>query len=298
MAYQASIIQIDTGTVLAECGPMRLTIQARRGNKPLIDLATRSGYEALDYLDRIAGVRQGLSRPHPEISAGFSDRLPGRMLNSVRLVGDADLTPMAAVAGTIADAVAEWVFERGATRVVVENGGDVSVRLAKDETVDVGIRPSATSPAISHHIELDSERSAWGVATSGMGGRSFTRGIASAVTVISESASLADAAATAIANACFVEDNSIVQIPAENIDSNTDLKGVNVTVGIGILPPEKMILAVETALSRANALRRQGLIIGAFIALDNVHMKTGGFPFKPGFLQSSRNPKNQMEVLR
>ena len=56
MAYQASIIQIDTETVLAECGPMRLTIQARRGNKPLIDLATRSGYEALDYLDRIAGV--------------------------------------------------------------------------------------------------------------------------------------------------------------------------------------------------------------------------------------------------
>jgi hypothetical protein len=59
-----------------------------------------------------------------------------------------------------------------------------------------------------------------------------------------------------------------------------------------------MILAVETALSRANALRRQGLIIGAFIALDNIHMKTESFPFKPGFLQSSKNPKNQKEVLR
>jgi ApbE superfamily uncharacterized protein (UPF0280 family) len=112
------------------------------------------------------------------------------------------------------------------------------------------------------------------VTTSGRGGRSFTRGIASAVTVIAENASIADAAATAIANACFVEDSSIVQIPAEQMDPRTDLKGVNVTTDVGALSPAKKIQAVEMALSKADTLCRQEVIVGAVIALEDVFMMT------------------------
>ena len=287
MAYQARIIQIDDETVLAECGPMRLTIQAQRGTKPLIDLAIRSGYEALDYLERIAGVRQGLSLPHTEISAGFADQLPGRMLESVRQVGDADLTPMAAVAGTIADAVADWVFKRGATRVVVENGGDISVRLAPEGTVSVGIRPSVATRRLSHYFRLTGSQSGWGIATSGLGGRSLTRGIASAVTVLADCASVADAAATAIANACYIPNGNIVQMPAEQIDPATDIAGIPVTVGVGPLDANVRRAAVQYALDKAGRLTLDGVIKGAMVASGGEnHVSQGLEPFVNIFSES------------
>ncbi len=85
-------------------------------------------------------------------------------------------------------------------------------------------------------------RPAWGVTTSGVGGRSLTRGIASAVTVLAANASVADAAATAIANACFVEDDRIIQVPAEKIDPNTDLTGIRVTTEVGPLSSGKILV--------------------------------------------------------
>ena len=100
---------------------------------------------------------------------------------------------------------------------------------------------------------MDNRRSSWGITTSGLGGRSFTRGIASAVTVLAENSSLADAASTAIANDCFVEDSSIIQVPAGQIDLNTDIAMVKVTVGVGVLNPAKKAQAVQNALSKANA---------------------------------------------
>ena len=192
------------------------------------------------------------------------------MIASVRAVGDEDLTPMAAVAGTIADAVANWLFEREATKVIVDNGGDIAVRIAAGESVTVGVRPRVDSGHISHVIKLDSGRSAWGVTTSGVGGRSLTRGIASAVTVLANNASVADAAATAVANACFVEDKGIVQVPAEKIDPNSDLAGIHVTAEVGPLSPDKISIALNTALRKAEYLSQKDVIIGALITLDNV----------------------------
>ena len=124
--------------------------------------------------------------------------LAQRMIESVRAIGDMDLTPMAAVAGTIADGVADWLFARGPTKVVVDNGGDIAIRLAAGETATVGIRPQINCSDISHIAYLDERRLSWGVTTSGRGGRSFTRGIASAVTVIAENASINIAAGTPI----------------------------------------------------------------------------------------------------
>jgi hypothetical protein len=198
------------------------------------------------------------------------------MVTSVKTIGDGDLTPMAAVAGTIADAVADWLFERGLTRVIVDNGGDIAVRLAEGEKVTVGVRPHVASPLISHVIRLDSSRSAWGVTTSGMGGRSFTRGIASAVTVLADNASLADAAATAVANACFVADKGIIQLPAQNIDPNSDLADIHVTSEVKPLSKESIRKAVGNARCKADNLFQKDLIIGAFIALGSVYTITDG----------------------
>jgi hypothetical protein len=94
--------------------------------------------------------------------------------------------------------------------------------------------------------------------------------------VIAESASIADAAATAIANACFVEDSSIVQMSAEQMDPNTDLKGLAVTIDVGPLSIAKKIEAVQTALSKADTFCRKECIVGALIVLEDVFVMTEG----------------------
>ena len=276
MSYEQSIAFLDGESVLAECGPMRLVIRAWKGNEPQIDLLREAAAKSFMYLERIAGFRSELSRPFSDIKVQPQDDLAKEMLYSVAIIGDGDLTPMAAVAGTIADAVANWLFEQGVTKVIVDNGGDIAVRLAEGESVTVGVRPRVTSRHISHVITLDSGRSAWGVTTSGMGGRSLTRGIASAVTVLSTKASVADAAATAIANACFVKDDRIIQLPAEKIDPTSDLKDIPVTTEVGPLSSEKILAAINSARQKADDFSQKGIIDGAFIALGSVYEMTGG----------------------
>jgi hypothetical protein len=276
MSYEYYIAVIDDESVLVECGPMRLVIRAWNKTRPQISLARQAAEESILYLEGIAGFRSELSRPFPDIKVKPQDALAMEMVNSVEIIGDHDLTPMAAVAGTLADAVANWLFERETTKVIVDNGGDIAVRLAQGETATVGVRPQVTSRHISHVIYLDSSRSAWGVTTSGVGGRSLTRGIASAVTVLAANASTADAAATAIANACFVKDERIIQVPAETIDPNTDLTGIYVTTEVGPLSSEKILAAINSARQKADDLSKKGIIVGAFIAIDNVIVVSEG----------------------
>ena len=161
MSYEQYIGAIDEDSVLVECGPMRLVIRAWDQQQLQIKLAQRAAEESILYLERIARCRTILRRPIPNIKELPEDELALRMVASVRTIGDEDLTPMAAVAGTIADAVANWLFEREATKVIVDNGGDIAVRLAAGESVTVGVRPRVDSGHISHVINLDSGRSAW-----------------------------------------------------------------------------------------------------------------------------------------
>lgn len=280
MSYEYYIGMIDKESVLVECGPMRLVIRAWNGGQPEIKLTRLAAEVSISYLERIARWRSLLSRPTPQIEELPQDKLGLCMVADANAIGDDDLTPLAAVAGTIADAVADWLFDRGTTRVIVENGGDIAIRLAVGETTTVGVRPQVNSRQISHVIRLEGSRAAWGVATSGVGGRSLTRGIASAVTVVAANASVADAAATAIGNACFVKDDGVIQLPAESIDPNTDLAGLSVTAEVGILSTEKVLQAIESARRKAALLAHRKTILGAFIALQNVFAITDGLkPF-------------------
>lgn len=274
MPFEQSIELIDAETVLAECGPMRLVIRAWKDSRPQQELGQQAAEKSFACLEAVAKHKTVLSDLAGNIQALPPNAVAQRMIESARAIGDFDLTPMAAVAGTIADAVADWLFMRGATKVVVDNGGDVAIRLASNETAAVGIRPRISHLDISHVLNLDDRKPSWGVTTSGRGGRSLTRGIASGVTVIAENASIADAAATSIANACVVEDSSIVQIPAEQMDPNSDLKGINVTVDVGALSQDKMMQAVRAALSKADILCRRKLIVGALIALEDIIVMT------------------------
>jgi hypothetical protein len=274
MPYEQIITLLDRGAVLAGCGPMRLVISAWVGKVPQPDMAIRAARESFRYLEEVAQLRGHLSRNWRLIHGPAGVSLPDRMWESVRAIGDEDLTPMAAVAGTIGDAVADYLFDRGMTKVVVDNGGDVAIRLRGSATARVGIRPSIRDKEISHILSLDAAEPSWGVATSGLGGRSFTRGIASAVTVMARSASLADAAATAIANAAFIPDDAVIQRLAEEMDPDTDIRGIPVTVKVGQLSEGKKAVAARKGLHKAERLCRQGLILGALVAVDGIRAMT------------------------
>jgi ApbE superfamily uncharacterized protein (UPF0280 family) len=126
-------------------------------------------------------------------------------------------------------------------------------------------------------ITLESERPAWGIATSGFGGRSLTRGVASAVTILADTASLADAAATAVANACYIEDRGVIQRPARQFDPETDLSGVSVTSSIGKLSGDKKLQAIERAMMRVHELFEKEIILGAYVAVQGEFAMTDFF---------------------
>jgi ApbE superfamily uncharacterized protein (UPF0280 family) len=266
MDYRHTIAVLAAGRIMVDCGPMRLVIQAFNNGQPQTEPAQKAAGHALTCLERVARLKKALSMSAHRIKNIPEDEIAVRMCRSVLAIGDADLTPMAAVAGTIADFVADRLYQDGMTKVVVDNGGDIAVRLRGKEEVTIGVRTDIRRQTISHVIRLDSRCASWGIATSGVGGRSFTRGIASAVTALAGTASMADAAATAIANACMVEDKQIIQVPAQKLDPNTDLFGIPVTVIVGALPADKIRLAIQKALQKAEYLSQKRIITGALIA--------------------------------
>jgi ApbE superfamily uncharacterized protein (UPF0280 family) len=85
---------------------------------------------------------------------------------------------------------------------------------------------------------------------------------------------LADAAATAVANASFLEDAQVWRRPAEELDPYTDLPGLEITVKVGPLSEEKKSKAVSKAIRRAEDLVRREVILGAFVAVQGTHGMT------------------------
>jgi ApbE superfamily uncharacterized protein (UPF0280 family) len=163
--------------------------------------------------------------------------------------------------------VADYLFDRGATKVIVDNGGDIALRLREGETARVGLKTAIDAGNLAYVIPIDAEMGVGGLATSGLGGRSFTKGIASAATVLAENASLADAAATVLGNFTNVEDPRIVRALAETLYPETDIAGEWVTLRVGALSPERTEEALQNGLKKARALVERCLIKGALIAV-------------------------------
>lgn len=266
--WDHKIVALGDDTVLVECGPMRMFIEADRHGVRDPIACRAAGMKAVDFLNEVARHRAEVQQPALTCAEPPKNLLIHEMWRVTSLVGDADLTPMAAVAGTIADATADFLVSRGLTRVLVNNGGDVALRLFRGETVAVGIRPEVASRVVSHRVLLTSEMSVGGVCTSGLGGRSFTRGVASAATVFAGRASVADAAATAIANATYVRSPAVKRCTADSVFPDTDLKGVDVTVEVGHLTEPEIHTALAQGMERAEELVTRSVIVGACLAVQ------------------------------
>lgn len=264
-----AIQTLPSGEVLLDYGPMRMVIHAHDRQTLRTDLAVEGARLAMRLLEDQAKFLPVIKRKaHTlKVQPGYPE-VVRRMIDSTQKMGESDLTPLAAVAGVASDVVADFVFSRGGTKIIVDNGGDIALRLREGEVATVGVKTDIHAKSPAYVIPIDRDMGVGGVATSGLGGRSFTKGIASAATVLSENASLADAAATVVANYTNVEDPGILRSRAEEIYPDTDIAGEWVTVRVGALPGKKIEEAIQNGLNKAYALHERGLIKGALIAVQ------------------------------
>ncbi|MBT6273204.1 MAG: UPF0280 family protein [Chromatiales bacterium] len=193
-----------------------------------------------------------------------------RMVCAIAPMKDSFVTPMAAVAGAIADHAADLLFQgSGLSRVWVNNGGDIAFRLGAQQSMSIALVPTLQDATADANITIDADSCIRGVATSGWQGRSHSLGIADAVTVLATDAARADAAATLIANAVNADHPTIERSPALELDDMSDLGERMVTVAVGALPPDVINQALDDGASYAKRLVHRGVIDSATLCLGN-----------------------------
>lgn len=177
------------------------------------------------------------------------------------------ITPMAAVAGAVAQEILGHYAREGVLRASVNNGGDIALHLRPGThwrvgaVADIAHRRAPVDAAFLVQA-ADPVR---GIATSGWRGRSHSLGIADAVTVLAATAAQADAAATLIANAVDADEPSIVRAPARSLRHDSDLGDRQVTVDVPPLAPAVIDAALQRGLARAVGLQSAGLIHAALL---------------------------------
>jgi ApbE superfamily uncharacterized protein (UPF0280 family) len=179
------------------------------------------------------------------------------------------ITPMAAVAGGVADELLAAMRDAapGLTRAFVNNGGDIALFAAPGETLAIGLALDPRLARFDGALRLRGGDGVGGVATSGRHGRSFSLGIADAVTVLARDAAAADAAATLVANAVDLDSPAITRAPAYSLDPDSDLGDRLVTIGVGPLAEAEIAAALDAGAACARAFLDDGLILAAALRL-------------------------------
>lgn len=222
-------------------------------------------------LQKRSGEREMLSGP-----------VARRMADAVRPYAQVFITPMAAVAGSVAEEVlGAMVAAARLDRAYVNNGGDIALHLGPGASISIGVVADVSAPAIDARVVIRDSDPVRGIATSGWRGRSHSLGIADAVTVLGPTASAADAAATMIANAVDVVHAAIRRRPARELRHDSDLGDIPVTVDVGPLPAEARAAALASGIAEAEALIARGLIVAAYLALQGETRVAGGLE-RPG----------------
>jgi ApbE superfamily uncharacterized protein (UPF0280 family) len=259
-------------------GPIDLIVEAK-GKEAEI----RAAYQAA--VRRFAGLLDELCEELGELRNAADPvrcRLNGvvarRMHAAVApFADDCFITPMAAVAGSVAEEIlGAMLGVAQLRRAYVNNGGDIALHLADGEQFTVGLMDRPDRHGLLRTMIIRADDPIRGIATSGRHGRSFSLGIADAVTVLARTASQADAAATIIANAVDLPGHPlIVRLPANALQPDSDLGARLVTRGVGKLSASEIEDALEAGSRRARQLLAAGLIEGAVLRLHGETVVVG-----------------------
>lgn len=256
-APQASLLP-DGERLHLHHGPIDLIIGAEGpGQDAAFQMATNR-FQTI--LTGLVAELDALRQPYNGHS--FTDLVARRMSKAIAPYAETlFITPMAAVAGAVADEVLAALVNAGdVATAYVNNGGDIAFHLTKGQSV------RAVSPA--GPIEITYSDPARGIATSGWQGRSHSLGIADAVTVVARSAAMADAASTLIANAVDLPGHpAIKRTPAADIENDDELGETLVTTDVGPLSLKEVKEALDRGADFASDCLARGLILGAVLSL-------------------------------
>lgn len=202
-------------------------------------------------------------------AVSFHGNTARRMAEAVRMHRGLFVTPMAGVAGAVADEMLAAMTEgRRLQRAYVNNGGDIAIFLGEGAEFTVGLVGRPDKPEPAGHFKVTLDMPVRGIATSGWRGRSFSLGIADAVTVLARNAAAADVAATLIANRVNANHPEIERRPAHELEPDSDLGMMPVTVSVGPLDEVTRQEALDSGFAVAEEMREAKLIYGAAILLD------------------------------
>jgi hypothetical protein len=200
------------------------------------------------------------------------------------------ITPMAAVAGAVAEEVLDTMqAASNLTRAYVNDGGDIALHLAPGQCFVIGMVERPDCPLLFGTVTLHAAQPIRGIATSGWRGRSFSLGIADAVTVLADRAAQADAAATIVANAVDLPGHpAIHRVPACELAPDNDLGHRFVTRGVGVLTSGEISEALDAGLAAAHSLITSGLIRAVALQLHG-ETRIAGAVAPPEFVALSQN---------
>lgn len=263
---------------LAE-GPIDLVIEAF-GPAAAVAAAHAAAIAAFrpiltDLVGELPMLRRPMALPPPAVRGAVA----ARMVAAATRHAGVFVTPMAAVAGAVADQVLAAIARvPGLARAYVNNGGDIALYLAEGQCFTIGAVSRLAAPAIDAVATIDAASAVRGIATSGRGGRSFSFGIADAVTVLAADAAAADVAATLIANAVTCASPRIRRAPASSLDPDSDLGEREVTVAVEPLTAAEIAEALAGGAAAAGRMLAAGLIEAAFLSLADRNRIVGAAP--------------------
>jgi ApbE superfamily uncharacterized protein (UPF0280 family) len=262
-------------------GPIDLVIEAfgRDDTRHRAHDAAIVRFETI--LDELCTELPQLRAPATNSSCRLEGPVARRMQDCVApFAGDHFATPMAAVAGAVADAILAAMLAAAPDleRAYVNNGGDIALHLASGHEFSVALIDRPDCPARLATATIRAADPVRGIATSGWRGRSFSLGIADAVTVLAASAPEADVAATLIANAIDLPDRpGIVRMPANSLQPDSDLGARPVTRAVPALAPDEIASALARGVAFADSCLARGLIAAASLHIQGA-TRTIGLP--------------------
>ncbi len=194
-----------------------------------------------------------------------------RMVSAVNpFAAEIFITPMAAVAGAVAEEIlGAMTAAAPLRRAYVNNGGDIAIHLEAGADYTIGLIGGHRGNPLLGTATLTRRDGIFGIATSGWRGRSFSLGIADAVTVLAKSAAEADAAATVVANAVDLPGHpGVLREPACKLQPGSDLGSRLVTRAVAGLSAADVQAALRRGADVALELIKRNLICAAALHLQ------------------------------
>jgi uncharacterized protein len=271
MNARMQIRMLPGGRLHLQDGPIDLIVEAF-GAADQIDKAHRAAIARFEtILDELCGELKFLRSPCCREAAWPSGSVARRMTAAVMpYAAEYFITPMASVAGAVAEEILQAMLaDANLSRAYVNDGGDIAFHLAPGEQFVIGMVDRPDRPSLFGTTTLEYGDPVRGIATSGWRGRSFSLGIADAVTVLADRAAAADAAATVIANAVDLPDHpAITRAPACELAPDSDLGDRLVTQAVGGLSANEVGRALSAGAATAEKLLKLGLIRSAALNLQ------------------------------